>query len=159
VDSREENGVTYNFAVKENPAMDLLDIMYSAPAFVTPNIAAHKPGDIVAVTLTGKVCVAFDNNDYCFTGSLPSRYPKNALYLGDREITSLTVTKAAPPVWQPGDVIMLKHTPSGGEYTYVRGQRTWPGELVGGKTDADVHALYAKGLVRHVLRDGKPVTA
>jgi len=61
----------------------------------------------------------------------------------------------AMPTWQAGDVIVLRFTESGDRFTYARGVDGWVANQPLG--EARVRNLWAKGLVEHVLRDGKPV--
>lgn len=120
-----------------------------------PKIAAPKPGDKVRVTLTGRV--SDRGGDWEHTGMytpagalLPS-----PLFLDNRTIETLTIVQKAP-TWKPGDVVVLRFSEYGSEFTYVRGLKDWPGDGAR-KSDAEVNALKNRGLVRHVLRDGKPV--
>lgn len=110
-------------------------------------------GDRVRVVLEG--VVVNDDIDHLYLG-FDSTSGKD-LYVCDRRITSVVVTEKQAPAWQPGDVVVLRHSAGAHEFTYVRGQKLWPGEYGDPKYDSTISTLYRKGLVRHVLRDGKPV--
>lgn len=58
-----------------------------------------------------------------------------------------------PPTWRPGDVVVVRYTPLGTDYTYVRGERGWPGERAA-KTDAQMTSLFREGKARPVLQAG-----
>jgi hypothetical protein len=116
-----------------------------------------KPGDEVNVTLTGKVMPSGQAADWEFVAhARPDYLTTRELYLTDRKVTNLTVTKKAPqpPKWQPGDVVTIKFDAYGSPYTYVRGSKDWPGENVK-LTDAKVDDYYRTGKAKHLVRNGQ----
>lgn len=135
-------------------AMDptLTGVLFGAFAPPAPP-APPAQGDKVRVILEG--VVVNDDIDHLYLG-----YDSTSgtdLYVCDRRIMSVVVTEKQAPAWQAGDVVVLQHSRGAREFTYVRGQKLWPGEYGDPKYDTTVSTLYRQGLVRHVLRDGKPV--
>lgn len=80
-----------------------------------------------------------------------------ARVFGESTLRAASSVVVLAPVWQPGDVVVVRYPGNPTAYTYVRGAKTWPGEYAAAKTDAQINALFEEGNVEHVLRDGKPV--
>ncbi|MEU4568653.1 hypothetical protein [Micromonospora sp. NPDC023956] len=69
-------------------------------------------------------------------------------------LVSEHVLKKAAPVWQPGDVLVVRwHGPRSRAYTYVRGMKCWPGETAS-KTDTEMDDLFLAGKAEPVLQTG-----
>lgn len=114
-----------------------------------------KVGDEIRVTLSGTVCPADDDHDFCYVGTSAAY---GALYLSDRKVELTSMIRLGAPTWKVGDVITLRYIPTGPEYTYVRGRNDWPGDGFP-RSDTTINEYYRRGLVRHLLRDAKPVKA
>lgn len=72
------------------------------------------------------------------------------------QVAAAASVEVTAPVWLPGDVVVVRYLGNPTPYTYVRGERDWPGDRRP-KSDAEISRLYAEGRAEHVLRNGKPV--
>ena len=55
------------------------------------------------------------------------------------------------PVWKPGYVAVIRFREGDTPFTYIHGQRKWPGERFD-KTDTGIDELYAEGKARPIVQ-------
>lgn len=134
----------------------LPNFYFTAPAAPDDPVTRPEPGDRVMVTLSGTVMSeppTVSERQLHYVAQTRS----GTLYMEDRDVEVLTVMRAALPQWRPGDVVDVQFTPDGDRFTYVRGLHDWSGDRCR-KFDHEIEPLYRKGQVRHLLRNGEPVS-